>query len=189
MANKDGEHPEFDDLNFSEDELSDAGEGGSDALNFSEIDSGGSNLFEFSGIDSAGTSSLELSSLDDEPAMEMDLVAEEEPALDVTAAIEPDQTPLADPKGKKAKKEKTPKVKKEKPPKEKVVKEKKVKEKTVKEKKPRTPRSPSDKPGLLVEAQKASPFTVMLFVSAIALFFAVFLLLLEWFNYGFTLGA
>ena len=67
----------------------------------------------------------------------------------------------------------------------------KVKEKIVKEKKgkEKKSRSPSDKPSLLAEARKASPFTVMLFISAASLFIAVLLLLIEWGSYGFTISS
>lgn len=186
MANKDGEHPEFDDMNFSEDELSDLNEGGSDALNFSEMDSSGSelgnsDLFDFDQTDAPETSSLDLADLGDEPATEEvaaepDLVESDlaEPdLLDATAADAEPEVPVdKKAKGKKAK------AKKEKKP-------KKVKEKKVKERKPS---SPSDKPGFMVEVKKASPFTVMLFLSAASLFIAVLILAIEWSSYGFTIS-
>lgn len=178
MANKDGEHPEFEDLNFSDDNLE---EGGSDVLDFSETDDeNASNLFEFSGTGSALGSSLDLSGFEEEePAMaEVENSGLGESLMDADA-VPAAEVPLEETgkkgKGKKAKKEKAPRAKREKKPREKKVREKRVRE--------RKPRDPSERS---VSLTQASPYTVMLVLSLIALGFGLLLLFAKLLDYGFA---
>jgi hypothetical protein len=204
VANKDDEHPEFEDLNLSDDDLE---EGGSDVLDFSETDDeNASNLFEFSGTGSAMGSSLDLSDFEEEePATAEPLDLDDSAMVEVTEVNDsglgeslmsdglddPDveaglgeslmdadmvaeaEVPVETGKKAKGKKEKTPKAKKEKKPREKKVREKKVREKKVKD--------PSERSASLTQA---SPYTVMLVLSLIALGFGLLLMLATLLNYG-----
>ena len=216
VAKKDGEHPESDDLNISDENIFDS-EGGSDALDFSATDGNASNLFDFSSLDSstgsALGSSLDLAKFgDEEPAAEEPLDLEEPMAaadsglgeslmtggldgLDDTDLGESLMTGAAAPPPVDIAPEESPletgkKGKKAKAKKEKAPKQKK--EKAVKEKKAKEPKvkaeALSDQPGFLVRTKTASPYTVMLVLSLFALGLGVLLLFIEWFKYGFETG-
>ena len=217
VAKKDGEHPESDDLNISDENIFDS-EGGSDALDFSATDGNASNLFDFSSLDSstgsALGSSLDLASLDDESTADEPLDLEEPMAAAdsglgeslMTGGLDGlDDTDLGEslmtgaaapppPPGGVASEgsplETGKKGKKAKAKKETAPKQKK--EKAVKEKKAKEPKvkteTLSDQPGFLVQAKTASPYTVMLVLSLFALVLGVLLLFVELFRYGFETG-